>query len=86
MRASRLRFAVAFELPVTGGVSAPAGPVASPTGAGSESVTSSGEIEDPPFYLTHGSRGPERVSRVSICARGGPGLAFSDDATCWYRP
>ena len=47
----------------------------------SESVTMSGEIIDPQCYFTHGSRGAAHASCAAMCAKGGQGLAFLEDAT-----
>ena len=58
-------------------------PVAGPGKAvpRSESVTMNGEIIDPQCYFTHDSRGAAHASCAAICAKGGQGLAFLDDAT-----
>ena len=47
----------------------------------SETVTMNGEIIDPQCYFTHNSRGTAHASCATMCAKGGQGLAFLDDAT-----
>ena len=47
----------------------------------SESVTMIGEIIDPQCYFGHDSRGVAHASCATMCAKGGQGLAFLDDAT-----
>ena len=46
-----------------------------------ESVTMNGEIIDPQCYFTHASRGAAHASCAAMCAKGGQGLSFLDDAT-----
>lgn len=52
----------------------------------SEPVSLNGEIIDPQCYFTHGSRGPAHASCATLCAKGGQGLAFLDDATGTVYP
>lgn len=52
-----------------------------PQSMDSRSVTLTGEIIDPQCYFTHDSRGAAHASCAAICAKGGQGLAFLDDAT-----
>jgi predicted lipoprotein with Yx(FWY)xxD motif len=52
----------------------------------SESVTLKGEIIDPQCYFTHGSRGAAHASCAAMCAKGGQGLAFLDDASGTVYP
>lgn len=47
----------------------------------SETVTMNGEIIDPQCYFTHDSRGTAHSSCAAMCAKGGQGLAFLDDAS-----
>ena len=47
----------------------------------SETVTMNGEIIDPQCYFTHNSRGTAHASCATMCAKGGQGLAFLDDAS-----
>ncbi len=60
-----------------------ANPAAAPGHAAprSASVTMGGEIIDPQCYFTHDSRGAAHASCAAMCAKGGQGLAFLDDAS-----
>ena len=64
-------------------VAAMALPAAAPVKAAPRfaSVTMSGEIIDPQCYYTHDSRGMAHASCAAMCAKGGQGLSFLDDAS-----
>lgn len=51
-----------------------------------ENVTMSGEIIDPQCYFTHDSRGMAHASCAAMCAKGGQGLAFLDEASAVVYP
>jgi hypothetical protein len=54
---------------------------ASKTPPRAQNVTLAGEIVDPQCYFTHDSRGKEHADCAAMCARGGQGLAFLEEAT-----
>lgn len=87
MKARAIAASIAAGLLIAAAVAAhPADKAHAPAASGkavprSQPATMNGEFIDPQCYFTHDSRGAAHASCAAICAKGGQGLAFLDDAT-----